>query len=263
MTFYDTIDNIEYSREHDLISMIIDEIIQFIQFPFRAIFSEGRISRTYIRIVEQIYEIGIKSLPILFIVAFFTGLVTTVQSAYQISNMLPKYFLGLTVGRMIMIELGPVLTALTITGRCVSAMAAEIGTMKITEQIDALRAFKIDPLNYLVKPRLIAMFITLPLLNGFMILVSLLVGATYAQIFYHTNVDIFFYGLTHPFHVKDFWISFIKSGFFAFWISSAGTYSGFTVRGGAKEVGQAATKAVVISTLLILVLDFIAALIFI
>ncbi|MCX8015150.1 MAG: ABC transporter permease, partial [candidate division WOR-3 bacterium] len=151
----------------------------------------------------------------------------------------------------------------TITGRCVSAMAAEIGTMKITEQIDALRAFKIDPLNYLVKPRLIAMFVTLPLLNGFMILVSLLVGAVYAQMFYHTNIDIFFYGLTHPFHTKDFWISFIKSGFFAFWISTAGTYSGFSVSGGAKEVGQAATKAVVISTILILILDFIAALIFI
>lgn len=238
------------------------DVVPFLKFPFESLFSPGKGGKTFRRFIENIYDFGVASIPLVVIVGFFLGLVTTVQSAYQISNMLPKYFLGLTVGRMIMIELGPVLTATALIGRCVSAMAAEIGTMKVTEQLDALKSLKINPQNYLAKPRILAMLVSLPLLNGLMIAVSLLVGAVYAQIFLGTNTQVFFYGITHPFYPKDFWVSFVKSGFFAFWITTAGVYAGFNVSGGAKEVGKAATTAVVISTVLILVLDFIAATIF-
>lgn len=227
-----------------------------------SLFTQDKGAKTFIRFVDYIYDFGVGSLPLIIIVGFFLGLVTTVQSAYQISNMLPKYFLGLTVGRMVMIELGPVLTAMALIGRCVSAMAAEIGTMKITEQIDALKSLKINPKNYLAKPRILAMLVSLPLLNALMIATALLVGALYGQAFLGTNMQVFFYGLTHPFHPKDFWVSFVKSGFFAFWITTAGIYCGFNVSGGAKEVGKAATNAVVISTVLVLILDFIAATIF-
>ncbi len=239
----------------------VSEIIEFIIFPFQALFSPGKASRTLDRFIEHCYEIGVTSLPLVVIIGFFLGLVTTVQSFYQISNMLPKYFLGLTVGRMVMIELGPVLTALTVTGRCVSAMAAEIGTMKISEQIDALRVLKISPENFLAKPRILAMLLVLPLLNYVMIIVSLLSGAIFSHIFFATGFDVFFYGITHPFYPRDFWASLIKSIFFAFWITASGVYFGFRVLGGAKQVGQAATNAVVVSTILILVLDFIAAII--
>lgn len=240
---------------------MIRPVIDFIVFPFISIFSSGKGSKTYERFIEQSYEIGINSLPIVLVIGFFLGLVTTVQSYYQISDMLPKYFLGLTVGRMIMIELGPVLTAMAVTARCVSAMAAEIGTMKITEQIDALQVMNIKPENYLAKPRILATIFTLPFLNAVMIAVSLIFSAIFAQIFFAININVFFYGITHPFHQLDFWSSFVKSVFFAFWISSAGVFYGFRVSGGAKEVGQAATKAVVISIALILVLDFVAAVI--
>ncbi|MEO0082829.1 MAG: ABC transporter permease [candidate division WOR-3 bacterium] len=236
-------------------------IVDFIIFPFTSLFSLGKGSKTFERFIEASYEIGVNSLPIIIVISFFLGLVTTVQSFYQISNMLPKYFLGLTVGRMIMIELGPVLAAMTVTARCVSAMAAEIGTMKITEQIDALKVMKINPQNYLAKPRILAMLVTLPCLNAVTIVVSMLSGAIFSQIFFSINVNTFFYGLTHPFHPIDFWSSFIKSIFFAFWISSAGIYYGFQTTGGAKEVGQSATKSVVLSIALILVFDFIAAII--
>jgi phospholipid/cholesterol/gamma-HCH transport system permease protein len=175
--------------------------------------------------------------------------------------MLPKYFLGLTVGRMIMIELGPVLTALVVTGRSISAMAAEIGTMKISEQIDALKVMRINPENFLAKPRILATLLTLPFLTAIMIAIALVVGAIFAQMFFAINVNDFFYGITHPFYPRDFWAAFIKSVFFAFWISSSGAYFGFQVSGGAKEVGRAATNAVVISSVLILVLDFFAAII--
>lgn len=239
----------------------MDKIKDFIIFPFKCLFSSGKGYKTVERFIDQSYEIGFNSLPLIFIIGFFLGLVTTVQSFYQISNMLPKYFLGLTVGRMVMIELGPVLTAIAVIGRCVSAMAAEIGTMKISEQIDALKTMKISPEYFLGKPRILATLLTLPLLNAIMIVVSLVVGALYAQIFFNTNIDVFFYGITHPFYARDFWASFIKSIFFAFWISSAGVYYGFNVREGAKGVGRAATNAVVMSVVLVLVLDFIAALI--
>ena len=240
---------------------MVRQIKEFLVFPFTSLFSSGKGSKTFERFIEHSYEIGVNSLPVVLVIGFFLGLVTTVQSFYQISDMLPKYFLGLTVGRMIMIELGPVLTAMAVTARCVSATAAEIGTMKITEQIDALKVMKINPENFLAKPRILATLFTLPFLNAVMIAVSLLFGAIFAQIFFAINIDVFFYGITHPFHQLDFWSSFAKSFFFAFWISSAGAYSGFQVSGGAKEVGQAATKAVVISIALILVLDFIAAII--
>ena len=239
----------------------MDKIIDFLFFPFRSVFSSGKGYKTFERFIDQSYEIGINSLPLIVIIGFFLGLVTTVQSFYQISNMLPKYFLGLTVGRMIMIELGPVLTALGVVGRSVSAMAAEIGTMKISEQIDALQAMKINPENFLAKPRILATLLALPFLSAIMIAVSLIFGAIFAQAFFAINVNVFFYGITHPFYPLDFWASFIKSIFFAFWISSAGVYYGFRVSGGAKEVGRAATNAVVMSTVLVLILDFIAAII--
>jgi phospholipid/cholesterol/gamma-HCH transport system permease protein len=121
---------------------------------------------------------------------------------------------------------------------------------------------KINPKNFLAKPRILAMLVALPLLNIVIIAVSLLVGALYAQIFLSSNINVFFYGITHPFYHNDFWASIVKSLFFAFWIASAGVYFGFDVRGGAKQVGRAATNAVVISTVLVLVLDFTAALIF-
>lgn len=237
------------------------KVKDFIVFPFKSLFSSGKGYKTYERFISHAYEIGVNSLPLIIVVGFFVGLVTTVQSFYQISNMLPKYFLGLTVGRMVMIELGPVLTALVITGRCISAMAAEIGTMKISEQIDALKVMRISPENFLAKPRILATLLTLPLLTAIMIAVSLVVGAVFAQIFFTVNVNEFFYGITHPFYQLDFWAAFIKAIFFAFWISSAGAYFGFEVSGGAKEVGRAATNAVVVSSVLILVLDFLAAVI--
>ncbi|MBS4016251.1 MAG: ABC transporter permease [Candidatus Latescibacteria bacterium] len=242
--------------------MGIRDVIPFLKFPFQSLFSPGKGAKTFRRFIDHIYDFGVESILLVVIVGFFVGLVTTVQSAYQISNMLPKYFLGLTVGRMLMIELGPVLTAMALIGRCVSAMAAEIGTMKVTEQIDALKSIKIDPKNYLAKPRILAMLVSLPLLNALMIAVSLCIGALYAQIFYGTNTQVFFYGLTHPFYPRDFWVSFVKSGFFAFWITTAGVYCGFNVSGGARDVGKAATDAVVISTVLVLVLDFVAATLF-
>jgi len=238
------------------------KLIEFLTFPFKSLFSAGKGYKTYERFIEHSYDIGVNSLPLIIVVGFFVGLVTTVQSFYQISNMLPKYFLGLTVGRMIMIELGPVLTALVITGRCVSAIAAEIGTMKTSEQIDALRVMKVSPESYLVKPRILAMLLSLPLLNAIMITASLLIGAIFAQVFFQVNTDIFFYGITHPFYPREFLVSFVKSILFAFWISSAGAYFGFNVAGGAREVGRAATKAVVVSSVLILILDFVAAIIF-
>jgi phospholipid/cholesterol/gamma-HCH transport system permease protein len=239
--------------------MRVKSILDFIAFPFLILKSRGKKITTIDRIFDSIYEIGIESIPLILIVSFFLGLVTTIQTYFQISGMLPQYFLGLTVGRMVMIELAPVLSALVITGRSVSSMAAEIGSMKITEQLDALRVMKIDPLNFLAKPRLIATVIITPLLNGLMLIVTLVVGGLYAELFFNTNFFVFLSGLTNQFSSKIFWVSFVKSLIFGFWCASAGLYYGFNVEGGTKKVGEAVTNAVVTATVFILLLDFIVA----
>ncbi|MEO0071859.1 MAG: ABC transporter permease [candidate division WOR-3 bacterium] len=239
---------------------IVTEILNFIKFPFLVILAPGKPKRTIERFVDYLYEIGVESLPLIFISSVFLGLVITIQTHYQISGMLPKYFLGLTVGRMVMIELAPVLSALVITGRTVSAMTAEIGGMKIAEQLDALKIMKIDPKYFLAQPRLLATIIAAPILNGVMLFVTLMVGAIYAMLMYNTNIDVFFYGLTHPFVPRIFWVSFIKSTIFGFWCATSGLYHGFMVEGGTREVGKSVTKAVVTATILILILDFLVAL---
>jgi len=233
----------------------------FATFFFRSVFIPWRIDKTKRRILEQVYYVGVGSLPIILIIATFVGLVSTVQTSYQLIGTVPRYILGYTVGRMVMIELGPVLTALMVSGRCASSMAAEIGTMRITEQIDALETMAIDPYRFLSLPRIIGTFIALPLLTVIAELDALFCGAVYAHYFLRVPFGVFNYGLIHFFVARDFFGGMAKSVVFSLVIAAAGCYFGFRVKGGAREVGRAATYAVVTSSILILVLDYLVALV--
>jgi phospholipid/cholesterol/gamma-HCH transport system permease protein len=233
----------------------------FFTFFCRSIFIPWKIDTTKWRIVQQIYYVGIGSLPIIFVIATFTGLVSTVQTSYQLIGTVPRYIVGTTLGRMVMIELGPILTALMVSGRCASSMAAEIGTMRVTEQIDALETMAINPYRFLNLPRIAGTFIALPILTIFAEFVALLCGAAYAHYFLDIPFSLFNYGIIHYFYARDFFGGLAKSFFFAIVIAGSGCYFGFKVRGGAREVGKAATYAVVTSSILILALDYLVALV--
>lgn len=240
---------------------LFSAIGDFTTFLIRSIFIPWRLDKTRCRILEQVYYVGIGSLPIILIIATFVGLVSTVQTSYQLIGTVPRYILGYTVGRMVMIELGPILTALMISGRCASSMAAEIGTMRVTEQIDALETMAIDPYRFLSLPRIIGTFIALPILTVIAELDALLCGAAYAHYFLGVPFSVFNYGLTHFFVARDFFGGLAKSFVFSLVIAASGCYFGFKVKGGAREVGRAATYAVVTSSILVLILDYLVALV--
>jgi len=233
----------------------------FATFFFHSIFIDWQIARSKQRILNQLYEVGVSSLPIVIITASFVGLVSTVQTSYQIIGAMPRYMIGATVGRMVMIELGPVLAGLIVAGRCASSMAAEIGTMRTTEQIDALEVMAISPYRFLNLPRIIGTFIALPILTVIAECNALLCGGLYAHFFLRVPFGVFNYGLCHYFYPRDFFGGLIKAFFFSLVIATSGCYFGFNAKGGAWGVGRAATLAVVTSSVLILILDFLIALV--
>ncbi|MBE0433369.1 ABC transporter permease [candidate division WOR-3 bacterium] len=240
---------------------LFSAIGDFSSFFFRSLFIPWQLRQSRDRIVHQVYEVGIGSLPIILVIAAFAGLVSIVQTSYQVAGTVPRYIMGMTVGRMVMIELAPILTALMVSGRCASSMAAEIGTMRVTEQIDALEIMAIDPYRFLSLPRIIGTFIALPVLTVIAELDALLVSGAYAHFFLDVPFGVFNYGLTNLFYARDFFGGLVKSLFFALVIATAGCYYGFNVRGGAREVGRAATYAVVTASILVLALDFLVALV--
>lgn len=210
-------------------------------------------------IVEQMHAIGVQSLPLVIIVSLFTGAVAAVQAAYQFANVVPLKFIGSVILRSVIIELGPVLTALIVGGRVGASIAAELGTMRVTEQVDALEAMAINPVRYLVVPRVIAAIFMLPLLtimaNAIAVYGGYVVAVTSIGVSTHTYV----LGLRQFFLMQDLWSGLIKSFFFGGIIAWMGCYYGFRTEGGAEGVGVATTRAVVASCVLVLISDYVIA----
>ena len=213
---------------------------------------------TYL-IVEQMMIIGVGSLPLVVVTSIFTGAVAAVQAAYQFQNYIPMRYLGTVIGKSVVIELGPVLTALVVGGRVGAAIAAELGTMKVTEQVDALETLAIDPLEYLVAPRFIAAIIMLPVITLFADFLAIMGGFVVAWAGMDVSSHTFFSGLKLFFHASDVYNGLIKSFFFGGIIATMGCYHGLNTEGGAEGVGIATMKAVVSSCLLILITDYILA----
>lgn len=219
----------------------------------------GRGLRSVGLIVDQMHAIGVQSLLLVVIVSLFTGAVAAVQAAYQFDNVVPLKYIGSVILRSVIIELGPVLTALIVGGRVGASIAAELGTMRVTEQIDALDAMAINPVRYLVVPRVIAAFIMLPMLtilaNTIAVYGGYIVAVTSIGVSTHTYV----LGLRQFFLMQDLWSGLIKSFFFGGIIAWMGCYYGFRTEGGAEGVGVATTKAVVASCVLVLISDYVIA----
>jgi phospholipid/cholesterol/gamma-HCH transport system permease protein len=210
-------------------------------------------------VLEQMLRVGIGSLPLVLVTSIFTGGVAAVQAAYQFQDYVPMRYLGTVIGKSVVIELGPVLTALVVGGRVGASIAAELGTMRVTEQIDALETLAIDPVRYLVAPRLLAALIMLPVITVFADFIAIIGGYVVALVGLGVSSHVYFTGLKLFLHPSDVISGLIKALFFGVIIAMMGCYHGLRTRGGAEGVGIATTKAVVSSCLLILITDYILA----
>lgn len=213
------------------------------------------------KLLKQMERIGINSLLITSITGFFAGAVLTLQSYKGFHMFGGEDLIGPVVALTMTRELGPVLTGLMVAGRSGSAIAAEIGTMKITEQIDALKTLCISPHQYLIIPRVIAGTIVLPLLALFSMGSGIFGGY---MVFVHIlglNSEEFLTGIREFVEIKDVFGGMIKASVFGFLLTSIGSYKGFFTRGGARGVGIATTQSVVVSSIFIIISNYFLAVI--
>jgi phospholipid/cholesterol/gamma-HCH transport system permease protein len=207
-------------------------------------------------LVQQMARVGVESVPIALFIATFTGIVMALQASYTFeSAAIPMYFVGVLVGKTMMLELGPVLTGLALSGRVGANIAAELGTMRVTEQIDALETMAYPPLAYLVFPRVLAGTIMFPLVTALAVTIGVGFGWITSLQLLDMSTAEFARGLTLFFRPFDVTFFLIKATSFGFVVTSLGCFFGFYTRGGAEGVGESTTRAVVTSSMVILVLD--------
>ena len=212
--------------------------------------------RTARQTLLQMEQIGIGSLPLVIVTSVFVGAVASVQAAYQFQDYVPMVFLGTVVGKSVILELGPVLTALVVGGRVSASIAAELGTMKVTEQIDAMEILAIDPMRYLVMPRVVASVVMLPVLTIIADLLAILGGMLVANASIGVDTATFAQGLRLFFYVDDVISGILKAAAFGGIIGLLGCYNGFRTYGGAQGVGRATMQAVVTSCICILITNY-------
>lgn len=205
---------------------------------------------------DQLYEIGVMSLPVVAITGFSTGMVLAAQSFFQLSDKGLASATGLMVTKAMMVELGPVLTAFMVTGRVGAAMCAELGTMRVTEQVDALRSMAVNPLRYLIAPRFIGGTVMMPLLTVFSCIMGIFGGYVVAVYYYNMPPNDFLDPL--PVHITpfDFISGLIKAWVFGMIIVTISCFRGLNTSGGAAGVGRATTNSVVICYSVILIGNF-------
>ena len=204
---------------------------------------------------QQMRRLGVDSLPITLFIAAFTGIVLALLASYAMTNYVPPYLVGTLVGKTMILELGPVLTGLALAGRVGANIAAELGTMRVTEQVDALETLAYDPYAYLVVPRVLAGTVMFPVVVAFAMAMGVFTGWLSATTLLPVSTAEFVRGLRLFFVSFDVQYGLIKSASFGFVITLIGCFLGFTTRGGAEGVGRATTRTVVYSAEMILVLD--------
>jgi len=205
--------------------------------------------------VVQMRRIGVDSIPVTLFIAAFTGVVLALQASYTFTGAVPMYFVGTLVGKTMMLELGPVLAGLALAGRVGASMAAELGTMKVTEQVDALETLAYDPQSYLVVPRVLAGTIMFPMIIAFAIATGIVTGWLTSLVLLDLSTPDFLKGLKLFYRFKDTWFGLFKSATFGATITLVGCIVGLSTRGGAEGVGKSTTRAVVYSAVLLLLLD--------
>lgn len=237
---------LNFLQEIGQITTLLWEIIK----SFRTIPKSKRI------ILFQMEHIGVNSLPLVMIIAVFTGAVAAWQAAYQLKGIAPLSFLGGSTSRAIVTELGPVLTGIVIAGRVGASIAAELGTMKVTEQIDALETMAISPIRYLAMPRFLASVLMLPLLVVFADAIAVFGAYIVSNYFLGVSFAVFFESVKRFFVVPDLIAGLVKTVFFGAVTALLGCHIGFKTEGGAEGVGLATIRSFVLSAAMILILDY-------
>ncbi len=207
--------------------------------------------------VKQLYEVGVASLPVIVLTSFFTGMVLAFQTGSASTHWIGEpIYIGSVVGFSMVKELGPVLTAVVLAGRVGAAITAELGTMKVTEQIDALYTLGTNPISYLAIPKFLGCVIGVPILTIFSDIVGILGGLFVSVYYLNISSTAYWSQIVDFMYIDDFFQGLIKAVFFGFIIAVISIYKGFMCKGGAKGVGKASTSSVVVSMVLILVSNY-------
>lgn len=210
------------------------------------------------RYFSEISKLGVDSIPLVIVISIFIGAVCTIQMKLNImSPLIPLYTVGLATREIILLEFSSSILCLILAGKVGSSITSEIGTMRVTEQIDALEIMGINSANFLVLPKIMAFLTFIPILVVFSMATSLYGGYLISVITGIVSPETYIYGIQTLFNEWYVWYALIKSLFFAFVISSVASFFGYFVTGGALQVGKASTNAVVTSSILILLLDVI------
>ena len=206
--------------------------------------------------VDQVFQLGVRSLPLICVTAFSVGMVITLQSGMGLSKFGGTLYLPKAVSLSILWELGPLFTGLMVAARAGAGITSEIGSMMVTQQIDAMRALGTSPIRKIVVPRVVALFITLPILVALANFLGILGSMIVCSNQFHLDPYFYMQKVTTSFRLFDYLSGFTKSFFFSLFISIPACYFGLQVREGAQEVGSATTRSVVVGSILILVGDF-------
>lgn len=235
----------------------LEEIGAYLLF-LRKIFTKPEKPGIYGReLLNEFEKLGLNSILLVLIISFFIGAVLTLQTAYNMSNpLLPRYLIGYLTRETLLLEFSSTIVSLILAGKIGSNIASEIGTMKITEQIEALEAMGVNPVSYLVGPKIAASLVINPVLYIFSVFIGI-IGGYLAGLTGGVNAEDYIHGLLFAFNPYYVTYSMIKTLFFAFIFTSIPAFYGYNVRGGALEVGKASTKAVVDSSIAILVMNLV------
>jgi phospholipid/cholesterol/gamma-HCH transport system permease protein len=212
--------------------------------------------------IHQMVLAGVNSVPIVSLISLFIGIVLALQGAYQLEKLGASYYVTALVGVSMTRELGPLITAIIIAGRSGSAFAAELGTMKVSEEIDALEAMGLNSVRYLVVPKYIALLVMMPCLTLLSDLAGILGGGIFEMYQLGQTFPMFLTATRDALVMRDITTGLIKSLVFGLIITEVGCFEGFSVRGGAEGVGKATTSSVVVSIFLIILADVIFTAIF-
>lgn len=237
---------LNFFQEFGQISILFLKVIGF--FP--------KVFRNRKLVLSQMEHIGVNSLPLVIIIAIFTGAVAAWQAAYQLKGLAPISFLGTATSRAIITELGPVLTGIIIAGRVGASIAAELGSMKVTEQIDALETMGISKVRYLAMPRFLAAIIMLPILIVFANTIAVLGAYLVSNFYLDVSYAVFFDSVKRFFTMGDFIFGMIKGMIFGGVTALLGCHIGFRTTGGAEGVGLSTIRSFVVSSAAILILDY-------
>lgn len=236
--------------------IIADIFGSFVIFLFRSIITLFTTKLKLRQLLLQIEQIGVGSFSIIFLTGASTGLALALQTYIGLNRFGAHEFIGVVVALGMTRELGPVMTGLMVAGRSGSGMAAEVGTMQITEQIDALRTLSINPYQYLIVPRIIASTFVLPFLAVFSMLCGIIGGYLYTVYVLEISADMYISSIRKYVELSDIMGGLFKSSMFGLILSWVGTYNGYRTTGGARGVGIATTRTVVVSSIMILIANY-------